>query len=269
MTPVSLVAALLLTVWGFLNPFLQPGSRAAEEGERSYDRGDWERSLERFGQARMEDADPDLDYNLGAAAYRAGRYEEAADAFTAAESSPRLAPGRPAYNLGNARYMAGDYQGAMDAFRETLRADPANEDARLNYELARRQLEAGAPPPQSQPDQGDSGDDDQKQNQDQKSQSPPDSSGQAEQKPEPGASDQQDQGEQTPPPSAGDQQDQSETGEPAEEGPTGDAQPVPDPDRLLSAEEARQLLNQITPEERELLEARLKSSRRRQVEKDW
>jgi hypothetical protein len=38
---------------------------------------------------------------------------------------------------------------------------------------------------------------------------------------------------------------------------------------MLTPEEAARLLNAVTPEERELLEARLKSGSRRKVEKDW
>jgi len=269
-TPVTTTAVVILAVWGFLNPFLEPGSREAEEGARSYNRGAWEESLDHYGRARLQDADPDLDYNLGASAYRAGRFEEAAEAFTGAQGSPRLESGRPAYNLGNARYMAGDYEGALEAYREALRADPANEDARYNYELALHQLESGAPPPQQQPDQGESGDDDQEpQDQEQDAGAPPDSSGPSENEPEPGAGDQENQGEEPPPAGQGEEEDDSPSGEESEEGQAGEEQQVPDPDRLLTAEEARQLLNQITPEERELLESRLKSTRRRQTEKDW
>ena len=42
-----------------------------------------------------------------------------------------------------------------------------------------------------------------------------------------------------------------------------------DPEQLLSPEEAKRLLNAVTPEEKELLKARLKTKQRRKAEKDW
>ena len=60
-----------------------------------------------------------------------------------------------------------------------------------------------------------------------------------------------------------------------ESGPEGEQTSPPPPgreesaERLLSPREAQQLLNAVTPEERELIQARLRSGRRRKVEKDW
>ena len=55
-------------------------------------------------------------------------------------ASPELEP-RVQYNLGNAKLAAGDASGAVEAYKQSLRLDPAREDAKWNLELALRQLE--------------------------------------------------------------------------------------------------------------------------------
>ncbi|KMO44062.1 hypothetical protein VQ03_05280 [Methylobacterium tarhaniae] len=76
--------------------------------------------------ARVSD-DPDW---RGTALYAAGRYADAAEAFS---TSP--------YNRGNALALAGDLKGALAAFDAALARDPADEDAKANRELIARLLD--------------------------------------------------------------------------------------------------------------------------------
>lgn len=62
----------------------------------------------------------------GAAAYRAGDYAAATEAFPQAPGTD------PAYNLGNALAKQGEYQRAIAAYDHALQLDPANADARAN-----------------------------------------------------------------------------------------------------------------------------------------
>ncbi len=277
-----MTAVFLLSFWQLLSPFMAPGSREARKGARSYDRGAWERAVDHYTQARRDRDDPVLDYNLGASAYRDSSYQAAADAFTAAQRSETLAPGRAAFNLGNARYRGGDLKGALEAYRSALRADPDYADARYNYELTRKELQAN-PRKQQKNQKGNQGQDRNGQGQKGEGQkgegqkSPPDSTGTSKPEPSPGDRNSKDQ-EQNAQDQADnrDQQekDQDAAPEPAAEADsTGKKQDQPgqpgQPARLLTPQEAAQLLNQITPEERELLRARLKSTHRRKAEKDW
>lgn len=87
----------------------------------------------------------------GAALYRARQYEEAAEAFSRADSP--LAD----YNRGNALARAGKLQEAINAYDEALAARPEMEDARFNRELVQDLLEQQEQ--QEQQEQSDGGQD--------------------------------------------------------------------------------------------------------------
>lgn len=263
----STVPVLLVSFWGILGPFLQPGPRHAREAKQSYDRGRWEEAMDRFGRAREEDPDPALDFDLGAAAYRAGKYNVAEAAFAAGARAGRVAPGVSAYNRGNALYRGGDLQGALAAYREALRADPGNQDARYNYELTLRRLQLE----RKQGSQGQGGG--QQQNAENRQESSKQQGGEEKRnQQQEGAS-----GENQEQPAASDSSRAQPARPDSMQAPPDSIQATPAgldstaarPDSLLSRRQALQLLNQVTPEERELLKARLKPSHRRRPEKDW
>ena len=249
---------LLLSGWSLLGPFLQPEAREAREGLRSYDRSEWSDAVDRFERTREAHPDGRYDFDLGAAAYRAGDFPAAANAFGAAARSADLPPGASAYNLGNARFKAGDLEGALAAYRAALGANPGDADARYNYELALRELQA-AQQQQKNENQGKKNDQQQKsEKQDsQNAKENPDST-QAQQGEQQKQEEQQKQ----------DEQQQAQQQEAQQEPGQEQRQPA-EPERMLTPEQAAQLLDQVTPEERELLEARLKAARRRPAEKDW
>jgi Ca-activated chloride channel family protein len=148
-------------------------------------------------------ADPEW---KGSALYRAGRYEESAQAFAALDSA------RAHYNRGNALARAGRIPEAIEAYERALALDPGDEDARHNLELLRERM-----PPQ--PQQG----------------GPDDRSGQGQPRT------QEPQGEQGPQSEPGRRSEhgpEGETGGPDEEGPRGappgrsaaDGRPPQDPE---------------------------------------
>ena len=260
---------LFLAAPGVFTPLLDSGSREARQGAKAYERGDWAAAQEHFGKAMQDRPASVLDYNLGAASYRMQDFVNAARAFEAAKRSGEIDPSRAAYNVGTAKHRVGDLQGALESFREALRNDPADEDARYNYELTLQQLQAGEQDPnQSEPsEEGEN-----QEGENESSDSPPDSSGSS---PEGGQQDQESQeGQENNQPEEGDSEEGQE--QPAPSDTTGDeasedslSVPPLDPSQLLTPEEAARLLNAITPDERELLQARLKATQRRKVEKDW
>ncbi|MEA3274812.1 MAG: tetratricopeptide repeat protein, partial [Pseudomonadota bacterium] len=77
-------------------------------------------------------------YRRGVALFRAGRYQEAANAFSRVDRSAVQEDAH--YNLGNARFKLGDYAGSVAAYEQVLSADPAHEDAQHNLTLARALL---------------------------------------------------------------------------------------------------------------------------------
>ncbi len=71
----------------------------------------------------------------GTAAYRGGDYEAAAEAFSGADSADAL------YNRGNALARAGKLQEALDAYDQSLQLQPDEADARANRQLVEELLQ--------------------------------------------------------------------------------------------------------------------------------
>ena len=208
-----------------------------ERGNRLYREGRYVEAVGAY-RAALEDGEdsPQLQYNLGTALLRLGRYEEAERHLQAALAAvePELRQ-RILYNLGN-RYLeqARSLQqqeakpelldAAVEAYRSALRIDPDDMAAKWNLELAlREQEQAGGG--------GQGGEDEQEQEEGQ--------AGGEGDEPQPGA--------------------QSE----APRSPRPDAAP-------MSREQAEQILNAVEQDERELYQQQLrKGSRDTPVLRDW
>jgi Ca-activated chloride channel family protein len=144
------VSALLLGV------FLGTAHAAVTDaGERDYKSGQYEQAFQDY--LRAAEAQPerkDLQYNVGAAAYKAGEFSEAEDAFHKALETPDLnLQERAYYNLGNAQFQHGvtmrkvDTDKTMNLWEQALRSyDSAlklkdSPDARHNYNIVKMALD--------------------------------------------------------------------------------------------------------------------------------
>ncbi|WP_440225429.1 VWA domain-containing protein [Dokdonella sp. MW10] len=107
--------------FSFADLWLRPDQQAA----RALAEGDAQR-------ARELARDPALQ---GGAAYRAGDFKGAEEAYT------RAAGAEADYNRGNALARQGDYEGALKAYAKAVEAQPGHEDARANEQALREWLE--------------------------------------------------------------------------------------------------------------------------------
>ncbi|MFT3917794.1 MAG: tetratricopeptide repeat protein [Anaeromyxobacteraceae bacterium] len=223
--------------------------------------GDPKAALERYDAAEKKvGAHPEIEYDRGHAAYRAGRLDEAVERFRkAAEQAPAPLASRALQNAGNALAAKGDEPGALGAYRDALRKDPANEDARYDLEVLLRRKEQ-PPPPKSGKDQDKEG---------------------------PAPKQQQGEGQQQgkPPPKPDDQGKEQQKQSPQREGeqqePQGgeqqQKQPRPAEERQgeragsLSKQDAERLLDALRAREKKLPQdpRRGRSSGRTDVERDW
>jgi Ca-activated chloride channel family protein len=141
-------------------------------------RNEYERLLER------KPDDPVLNYNAGAASYKAGAYDAAVKQFSAASRAQDLNLQQSAYyNLGNANFRLGNeesdpqkkmgiWQQALQNFESSLKLNPKDADATFNHDLVKQKLEELKKQQQQQQNQDQKKDDskDKQQNQDNKQQ---------------------------------------------------------------------------------------------------
>lgn len=235
------------------------GTKAGREGNRAYRSGDYEQAANAYRSALQEsdsEAQFALRHNLGASLYRLGRSGEAREQFAAAASAAESPSERALaeYNAGNAALAAGDYAAAVAHFRAALRDQPDHEDARFNYEFARRQT-----PPESESDESMSGEDESGEG---------DGESEASSEPDQG----QEGGDAEAQPERGDQPDQSGTPQPEadDDGRSGEQQQSGQPSQQLTREQAEQILGALEQgEERLLREIQKAPYRARNVDKDW
>lgn len=230
-------AKSVLAVGGLLLGFASAGQAAG--GLESYAQGDYQAALEDF--ERQADSLPEsekLEFNAGAAAYRAGDFAKAVDLFTSAllteESELRESA---AYNLGNALTRRGeaaksaeskkaDWKDAISHYSAALEANPENFEADDNRSIVEKMLEdlekkqeeeqqeEDKKDQQEKDEQKDEQEKKQDQKQDEQKKDEQQKDGEGEDKPQ----DQKDQQE----------GDQGEKGDEQKDGESGDEEPKPD-----------------------------------------
>jgi Ca-activated chloride channel homolog len=267
-----LSAFLIVSAVDVLSPFVDGVSREGRKGNERYAAKDWDHAVEHYGKAAAARKDGVLQYNLGTAAYQKKDFQTATQAFSRATGDASFDRARASYNLGNTRFRAGDLQGALSAYRAALCANPSDADARANYELTLRQLKSSPPDSsqkqQNQQDKQNQQSQDQQNKQDQQNQqNQQNQSGQEDKKNQQNQQDQQrnQQGQQQQ------QQNENPGQEPrsTQESKGDSTGGAPLKSGEMTPAEAKRLLNAVTPEERELLQARLKATRKHRAEKDW
>jgi Ca-activated chloride channel family protein len=137
--------------------WLNPTRDRTAEGNRLFKQGKFDDAIKKYGQALVDNPDsPLLNFNMGDANYKAGKYAEAMASYSRVrgidEDSKRTA--RTAYNIGNAQYRLGAaaeadkpedalkaYAMALAAYRRALGADSTDQDAKFNYEFVSKKID--------------------------------------------------------------------------------------------------------------------------------
>lgn len=130
-----------------------------EKGVTAFDAGDYEAALTHFIDAQLRDPDnPEIDFNIGTAYYRLGKFDEAAQSFERAAGSETTAlRNKGLYNLGNSRFKKGELEKAIETWETLLKETPQDKpDKKVteNLAFAKKQLEEMKKQPQDRNGQG-------------------------------------------------------------------------------------------------------------------
>jgi len=242
--------------------------------------------LTHFIEGQLNDPDnPDIDFNIGTAYYRLGKFDEATQSFErAARSEAPSLKNKALYNLGNSRFKKGEVEKAIDTWENLLETTPDDKKITENLAFAKKTLEEMKKQQKDQEGQGDKkgnkdGDSQasdeknpgQQGQKDQDRQDGKDSQGKDQQTPSGEEDPGKDQaGQQPPPPSPeeGDQQSEGAGGKDGEEdqaqGMQGKAgEQAPGDEEMQQAASA---LNRLKDKPGGVM---MRRAEKRRVEKDW
>jgi Ca-activated chloride channel family protein len=174
---LGLIAALVTL------PCLSRGSTGS--AEKAYHKGDFKAAAADYAASLKKEPDnAQLQFNTGAAAYKAGEFDSAQTAFERALTTTDLPVQQSAYyNLGNAQYRLGqnaestdpeetikNWEAAVKSYEASLQLKPDDADAEYNRDLVKRKLDELKQQQQQQTQQQDQQkNQNQDQNQDQQS----------------------------------------------------------------------------------------------------
>ena len=137
--------------------WLDPVRDRINEGNRLFQEGKFGEAIRAYGEVLVDNpSDPLLNFNMGAAHYKAGKYPEALSSFSRIPETPEGAEraAQAAYNAGNAQYQIGAaaetsqpkealdaYEAALASYRRALGTNPSDQDAKFNYEFVAKKIE--------------------------------------------------------------------------------------------------------------------------------
>ncbi len=213
-------AHLALLAIMLLPAFSEAHAGPLQEGYKFYQQGQYEKALEHFTKAQLEDPqNPEVLYNVGNAYYKNSNFAAAAQHYAQAleQADPQL-KAKLLYNLGNSAYRQGRLKEAVENYEASLQLDPKDSQARENLEFVRKKM-------QNQQQQQDDSSDPKKDNQQK-----PDQQGQQKQQQQPDQDkpdrkntepdqqkpDQQQADQQPSPQDAGDQQNSGQNQDPGQ-----------------------------------------------------
>jgi Ca-activated chloride channel family protein len=238
--------------WGW--DVLRAPDPDVEKGNGAFQDGKYAEALGHYDAAEENGADPRIQFDRGAALYKLGEQakdpaekaklmEQAEQAFERAADTEDARLKSDAYQaLGNALYQRQRFEEAVDKYRRALRANPQNDPARYNLEMALRQRQKNPQQQQQQGQQGQQGqpqqNDPQQGQQGQPQQNDP-QQGQQQGQPQPNDPQQQGQGQPQQDPQQGQGQGQQQQKDPTQGNPNAQKQdpgqgqqgqqPQPDP----------------------------------------
>jgi|AGTN01.1.fsa_nt_gi Tfp pilus assembly protein PilF len=127
---------ILLLSLALAAPLFASASGKVRAGNRLYKKARYDRSLEQYREAEISSPqNPVIRFNIGDALYKTGDFEASSNEFRRALASrdPRVR-GAAYYNLGNAAFRADKTDEALEYYKKALAVNPNDMDAKYNIE---------------------------------------------------------------------------------------------------------------------------------------
>jgi Ca-activated chloride channel family protein len=112
------------------------GNEAYEKSRYPDAEAEYKKALERDPTSR------EAQFNLGNSYYKQQRFDEARQSHETAAGASKdpVDQSMAIYNIGNSFFRSNKLQESIEAYKQALRLNPADEDARYNYQLAKDRL---------------------------------------------------------------------------------------------------------------------------------
>ncbi len=151
-TSVGVLILLAIIFLGFGGAHASPG-----DAEAAYKAGNYDLAVEGYrSEAEKAPEEPQLQFNLGTAAYKGKQYPEALTSFKRALNVQDIQlQNQSYYNMGNTLYRQGEetekqnpqqtiqhWEASIQAYDNALKLKPEDQDAEFNKEFVKKRLEA-------------------------------------------------------------------------------------------------------------------------------
>ncbi len=151
-TSIAALLLLIIVLLGYRSAHASPGS-----AENAYNAGNYDLAVEGYrSETKKAPEDPQLQFNLGAAAYKGKQYPEALKSFGQSLKVQDInLQNQSYYNMGNTLYRQGEgtekqnpqetiknWQASIQAYDNALKLKPGDQDAAFNRDFVKKRLEA-------------------------------------------------------------------------------------------------------------------------------
>ncbi|NBL65418.1 tetratricopeptide repeat protein [Flavobacterium sp. NST-5] len=248
-----------------------PGLLQSQEKDKNLPKGNDDFANKKFAEAEAEyrisaSKNPEnamANYNLGNSIYKQKQHAEAKRAYltTIEKTTDKVQKHKAFHNLGNIFMTEKKYSEAVEAYKNALRNNPADEETRYNYALAKEYLKNNPEPPKDK--DKDKKDQNKDQNKDQKDKN------QGNDQQDKNQNQDQDKGKDKNDKKDGNK-DQNQNQKPEEKDNNG--QPKPQPGNSPSKQRMENLLDAVNNEEKKIqdkINAKKTKGRPVPTEKDW
>jgi tetratricopeptide (TPR) repeat protein len=148
-------AAIVMLCMGAVLVCAKP--KDISEGNRLFNAEQYDKAIEKYNEALEDEPDSALiNYDIGCAQYKRDGYDEAVESFNKGLLTEKDSlEAKSYYNIGNSKYhlgkraqnvnpseAAGLYEESLNYYRKAVEKDSTDKDAKYNYEVVKKVLEA-------------------------------------------------------------------------------------------------------------------------------